>query len=131
MCAAGLENPWRHLVEHYLWTLILSIVVHHYDEPFNFEKGRDFPNPAKGILALSDQIKGSEGELLQKYGRAKPFDMHSQCVENVSGTLELDVNDNLLLWPRLPKRTVVDPRWARAVGLMHRGPWNPVSGNQP
>jgi hypothetical protein len=107
-----------------------GIVAHHYDEPFNFEMGRDFPNPAKGIHAPFDQIMGSEGELLQKYGRAKPFDMHSQWVENVTGTLFFDSNGMLHVLDN-PRRTTVDPRWARTIGPMHRGPWNLTTDHQP
>jgi hypothetical protein len=106
-----------------------GIVAHHFDEPFDFETGRDFPIPLEGYKMFGS-IAGEEGELLQKYGRAKPFDMHSQWIENVSGKLDFTDNDYPIALMS-PVRKVVDPRWARGLGPMHRGPRYPNKTSQP
>jgi hypothetical protein len=83
-------------------------VAHGFNEPFNFDAGRNLPDPSWSKTHAS----GAEGELLQKEELAKPFDMRAQWTQRVRGRLKIDPSGRLVL-DGIPIWTDVDPsaRW--------------------
>lgn len=87
-------------------------VTYGFNEPFNFEAGRDFRDPGN----VTESVRGADGELLQREGLAKVFDMRSHWTRRVHGRLR--VVHAFRHGPRLaldgqPVWTDVDPseRW--------------------